>query len=123
MTPHRVGRWSLRLDGIYCLVVGVLLVAVAPIWADAVGLGTPIVRVGGVAVLGWALALLHVSTRSELRGWLRLVLAANVLAAASIAVSASFVDGAVATIALLAIAVDVAAFAVSQAASLRPAER
>ncbi|MEJ3748426.1 hypothetical protein WEI85_34715 [Actinomycetes bacterium KLBMP 9797] len=119
-TSSRAGRLSLRLDAIYCAVAALALV----VFVDPVSrrLDTPpaLILAIAVGVGGWAFALHRVAWRPRLRPWLAGVLLANVVAATLIAVLAAVRpwDGAF-TVLLAAVAVEVAAFAISQAVALR----
>ncbi|MDM4719356.1 hypothetical protein QTQ03_07005 [Micromonospora sp. WMMA1363] len=120
MRTRHVGRLSLQLDSIYCAVAAVsLILFVGPVSERTTA--PPVATVAiAVAVGGWAFALHRVARRPRLRGWLVGVLVANVVAAAAIATVAATRpwDGAF-TVLLAAVAVEVAAFAVSQAVALR----
>ncbi|MCG7311294.1 hypothetical protein [Brachybacterium sp. ACRRE] len=118
MKGQRLGMLSLRLDALYCLVLGVIVAAASPIIAPATSLPTWLVLAAGVAVVVWAGAVEWMRSRLHLRTALRIVMTANV--AATLAVAAvSFTAAAVLTVlVILAIAVDVAAFAGSQALAL-----
>lgn len=115
----RFGRWSLRLDAAYCAVLGVLVAAGCGRIADAVAFPPLVIAAAGVAVVVWAGGILWMLSRLPLRLALRLVMTANVLAA----VAVGFVSVAAATalivLAVLAVAVDIALFAASQAVALR----
>ncbi|MEU9509146.1 hypothetical protein AB0D32_23030 [Micromonospora sp. NPDC048170] len=120
MRTRHAGRLSLQLDSIYCAVAAAsLILFVAPL-SERLTVPPVAVIAIAVAVGGWAYALHRVARRPRLRGWLVGVLAVNVVAAAAIAVFTAVRpwDGAF-TVLLVAVAVEVAAFAVSQAAALR----
>ena len=111
---------SLRLDAAYCAIVAVLLVVLArPVsgWFD---LRPAVIVAVALAVGVWAFALHRAAGGGHLRRWLTGVLVANVAAATGIALLAAVRPwpGAV-TLLLVAVAVEVAAFAVSQAVALR----
>ena len=125
MTPRRIdrdrlGRWSLGLDAGYCTVLGIVLACSAGWVAHGVALPVPLIVGIGVAVVLWAAGIVWMLTRLTLTSALRIVMVANTVAA--IAVSAVSVTAATppAMIAVLAVAIDVALFAVSQAVALRP---
>lgn len=115
----RFGRWSLRLDAAYCAVLGVLVAVGCGQIADAVAFPPLVIAAAGVAVVVWAGGILWMLSRLPLRLALRLVMTANVLAA----IAVGFVSVAAATalivLAVLAVAVDIALFAASQAVALR----
>lgn len=115
----RIGRWSLRLDAAYCTVLGASVAIAAPPIATSLSMPVWAVVASGVAVVLWAGLILVMLARLRLRTALRLVMVANVLAAVAVAAVSAlgatlFVLGAV-----LAVAVDIALFAGSQAFALR----
>ena len=116
----RLGRWSLGLDAGYCTVLGVALACSAGWVAHGVALPVPLIVGIGVAVALWATGIVWMLARLTLTSALRIVMVANTVAA--VAVSAVSVAAAtpLAMIAVLAVAIDVALFAVSQAVALRP---
>jgi hypothetical protein len=118
--PRAPGRLSLRLDSIYCAVAAVLLVVFADPVSERLATPPAVTVALAAGVGGWAFALHRIARRPRLRPWLVRVLAANVVAAALIATFAGVRpwDGVV-TVLLIAVAAEVAAFAVSQAAALR----
>ena len=115
----RLGRWSLRLDAAYCAVLGALVAVGCGQIANAVAFPPLVIAAAGVTVVVWAGGILWMLSRLPLRLALRLVMTANILAA----VAVGFVSGAAATalivLAVLAVAVDIALFAASQAVALR----
>lgn len=116
---HRFGIWSLRLDAIYCTILGVGIAVSASSIADVISLPEPLIAVVGIIVALWAGLVLFLLARLQLRMALRLVLGVNILAALLIAVSAATAGTMLAVVAVLAIAIDVALFAASQIVALR----
>lgn len=113
------GRWSLRLDAAYCVLLGTVLTFGAPALTSAVALPTPVVRVAGIAVVAWAGIVLALLSRLRLRVALRLVMVANILAALAVAAVSTAAATTLVVLAVAATAVDVALFAASQAVALR----
>lgn len=119
MDGRALGALSLRVDAIYCAVVaGCVLVFAAPL-AQALVVPAPLVLGAAVATAVWALGLHRASRAPALRPWLLGVLAANTVAAGLAAALAVTRPRDALSLLLLAVAVEVAAFAVSQAVALR----
>ncbi|MGX1576253.1 hypothetical protein ACX12M_09610 [Cellulosimicrobium cellulans] len=119
MVGERLGLLSLRLDAAYCLVLGVVVAALAPSWAPALRVPVPVLAGLGVAVVVWAGAVVWMSARLPLRAALRTVMVANVVAAAAVAAFSATTAGVLVLLAVLAVAADVGLFAGSQAVALR----
>lgn len=119
MTGHRLARLSLRIDAIYCLALGVAIAATAP-WA-ATGAAVPVavlIGVGG-ATSAWGAYVWWASTREPVRAGTRVVMIANILASAGLAATGVLSGTTVLALAASVLALDVAAFAVSQGIALR----
>jgi hypothetical protein len=113
-------RW-LRLDALYCAGAGVVAVALCVPLARLFGVPFELVAAIGAAAVAWAWLLGRLAGRPEWRQPLQLVAAANALASAGVAVLAILVPGAAARLLLIAVAVEVAAFATVQLRLLRTA--
>jgi len=114
------GRLSLRLDAMYCALGALALALFAgPVSARlAVPWQVTAAVAAGVGV--WAFALHRLARRARLRPYLVMALVANTGAAALMAAYAAtrpWRD--LFTVLLVAVAIEVAAFAVSQAVALR----
>ncbi|RRD48115.1 hypothetical protein [Arachnia propionica] len=125
MTPRRIdgdrlGRWSLRLDAGYCAVLGVALACSAGWVTRAVAIPPSLVAAVGVAVVVWAAGIVWMLRRLRLTSALRIVMVANTVAAVAVSLVSVTAATPLAMIAVLAIAIDVALFAASQAVALRP---
>lgn len=116
---ERIGRWSLRLDAAYCAVLGAGVTVGASAVAAALPLPVWLVAAVGVAVVGWAGMVLLMLARLPLRTALRCVMTANLVAAVAVAAVSTTGAAVLVVLAVLAIAIDVALFAGSQAWSLR----
>ena len=114
-----LGVWSLRLDAVYCLLLGAFVAATGPQIATVVALPPLLLTAGGLLVVGWSGAVLWMVFRLRLRLALRLVLVVNLIAAVLIAAAALTASGAVIVIAVLSVALDVALFASSQLVAIR----
>jgi hypothetical protein len=114
------GQLSLRFDSIYCAVTAVMLAVFAGPVADRLGTSVLVPLAVAGAVAGWACVLHRAVRRGPLRPWLVGVLVANVAASALISgfVTVRPWDGAFSVL-LIAVAIEVALFAVSQAVALR----
>jgi hypothetical protein len=117
-------RLNLRLDAAYCAGAAVLLAVFATPAAPLLGVPAAATLAVSVGVAVWAAALLVAQRSRRLRLWLAFVGAANVVAAAAIGTLAAVrpAPGWV-TLLLAAVAIEVGAFAVSQAVLLRRATR
>lgn len=118
MNGQRFGQWSLRLDAIYCAVLGTAVALAADQLAASIALPAVVLRLSGVVVVVWALLVLWMVLKLRLRNALRLVLGVNVLAASLIALCVFTAGNLIAAVAVITIAIDVALFAVSQVVAL-----
>lgn len=119
MNGTRIARISLRIDAVYCVVLGVLLALSAPLTSPSVALH-PLLLVGaGVLTAIWGCYVWTAARAQPLRSRTRLVMIANIAASAALAATGLFAETAVLFAAALVLAVDVAAFAVSQGVALR----
>ncbi|MFF2495749.1 hypothetical protein [Agromyces sp. NPDC058064] len=114
-----LGAWSLRLDAIYCVLLGAAVALGAGPIAEAVGIPGVLVSTAGLMVVLWAGLVLWMLAKLRIRTALRVVMRANVLAALLVALCAVAAGTLLVVVAVLSVAVDVAAFAVSQALALR----
>jgi hypothetical protein len=116
---QRLGRIALTADAAYCAVAALGVLVFARPLADALAVPIIDVTLAAFGTAAWAVSLRLVARRTVLRPWLVLVLAANVVAASAILalVAARPPDGF--SLLLAAVAVEVAAFAASQAVALR----
>lgn len=116
---EKFGRWSLRLDALYCALLGLGVAVFSGRIAEGVTLSPAVIAIAGIVVVVWAGGILWMLARLPLRTALRLVMVANLLAA----VAVGFASVAAATVlvvaAIVTVAVDVALFATSQAIALR----
>ncbi|MFT4081889.1 MAG: hypothetical protein QM638_04835 [Nocardioides sp.] len=115
----RLGRWSLRLDAAYCAVLGAAVALGAGQVTDVVALPSLLVAVVGVSVVLWAAGVWWMLSRLPIHQALRLVMAANVLAAITVGFASATAATALIVIAVLSVAIDIALFALSQAIALR----
>ncbi|GAB2528578.1 hypothetical protein [Paramicrobacterium agarici] len=116
---EKFGRWSLRLDAAYCVLLGSGVALFADQIAQGVALSPLLIAIVGVGVVVWAGGILWMLAKLPLWFALRLVMVANLLAAGAV----GFVSIAAATVliiaAVIAVAIDIALFATSQAIALR----
>lgn len=119
MDRRRLGQTSLRADAAYCAVTSACLAVFTGPASGAVGLPvwTVLAVAAGTAV--WAFSLARAARGAQLRPWLVRVLTANIVAAVSIAGLAVTRPRDAVSVLLLAVALEVAAFAASQAVALR----
>lgn len=116
---RRLGLWSLRIDAIYCTLLGAAVaLGSAPISAVIALPQFLIAGPGGLVVL-WAALVLWMLRALRLQTALRLVMSVNAVAALIVASCAAAATSTLAAVAVLSIAADVALFAVSQAVALR----
>ena len=117
-TGRTIRVWSLRLDAVYCLILGAFVAVAAPQLATAIALPALLLTVTGVVVVAWSALVLWMVSRTRLRSALRLVLCVNILASALIVAASFTASSALVGIAVLAVACEVALFAVSQAVAI-----
>lgn len=113
------GRWSLRLDAAYCAALGTAVALGAGQIAHGVALPPLVIAASGVAVVVWAGGVLWMLSRLPLRRALGLVMIANVLAAIAVGFISATATAVLIVGAVLAVAIDIALFATSQAIALR----
>lgn len=114
-----IGRISLRLDAAYCVLAALSLAAGAAPMASAFGIPVAAMLAVAAAALCWAGWMWRASAGARLRRPLVVVMLANVIGAFGLAVlGASRLDDALGLLAL-AVSLEVAAFAASQAVALR----
>lgn len=116
---RKLGIWSLRLDAVYCLILGILVATTAPHIARVVAVPLPLLVATGVIVAIWAGLVLVMVARMRLRLALALVMGVNILAAMLIAAASLTAATTLVAIAVLAVALDVGAFAASQMLAIR----
>lgn len=116
---RRFGTWSLRLDAAYCLILGLLVVGMAPQIATVIALPRLLLLATGVSVVAWAVLVLWMSARIRVRRALQIVLAVNIIATLLIATASVTAASAVVVLVVLATALEVALFAASQAIAIR----
>lgn len=119
MSGERLGRLSLRLDAIYCLVLGVVVAVAAPLVESPTGLSAPLLLAIGIAAAGWGVLVWWSSERWPLRLTLRCVMVANLVASGALAVTGLVAGPVALMIGAAVLSIDVAAFAVSQGVALR----
>ena len=122
MDGRRLGQLTLRLDAAYCALTGLCLLLFAGPLSEALALRSGVVFAAAVGSGVWALILGVAASRAALRPWLLRVYVTNVLAAGLIAALAVSRPLDAVSVALVAVSIEVAVFAVSQAVALgRPA--
>ncbi|MDR2996913.1 MAG: hypothetical protein LBU78_02215 [Microbacterium sp.] len=114
-----LGTWSLRLDAIYCVLLGSGVALTAAPIAAVIAVPQALIASAGVVVMLWAGLVLWMLVKLRIRTALQTVMGVNVLAALLVAICAIAAGTLLAVVAVLAIAVDIALFAVSQALALR----
>ncbi len=123
MTGDRLARASLRLDAIYCVALGILVGIAAPFATNPVGLPVVLLVGTGIATALWGVYVWRASRAQPLRTSTRLVMIANIVASAGLAVTGLFAGTTVLALAAGVLAIDIAAFAVSQGIALRRMQR
>jgi predicted permease len=113
-------RW-LRLDAFYCALAGVLALALCVPLARLFEIPFALVAGIGIATTFWAWVLTRLARRERWRQPLQLVAATNAAASAGVAVLAALTPAAAPRLLLIAVAVEVAAFAAVQLRVLRHA--
>ncbi|MBO1901752.1 hypothetical protein J4H92_07285 [Leucobacter weissii] len=116
---ERFGRWSLRLDALYCAVLGTAVALFAGRIADGLALPPPLIAVAGAAVVVWAGGIVWMLARLSLRAALRSVMIVNVLATVAVGFASATAATLLIVAAVVTVAIDIALFAMSQAIALR----
>ena len=111
---HSARRW-LRLDAGYCALAGVLTIVLAAPLSHLFHAPSDVVAGLGVATLVWALLLVVVSRAERLERSVALVAGANGVVSAGLAALAAIAPALAARLLLLAVAIEVGAFAAVQA--------
>ncbi|MBK0418252.1 hypothetical protein JD276_04305 [Leucobacter sp. CSA1] len=119
----RIGRLSLRLDAAYCTILGAGVALGAPRIATALPMSSWLLAALGLGVVAWAGLILVMLSRLPLRTALRLVMIANLFAAAAVAAVSTTGAALLVVLAVLAVAADITLFAGSQAFALRRLRR
>lgn len=119
MTGDRLAYLSLRFDAIYCAVLGLVVAVTTPLTTQAAALPAPLlVGVGGGTFL-WGAYVWWASQQRPIRTHTRLVMIANIAASLGLAATSLVSGTTVLSLAAFVLAIDVAAFAVSQGVALR----
>lgn len=123
MSGDRLAHLSLRFDAIYCIVLGLVVAGTAPLAARGVALPAPVLVGVGGAVFIWGVYVWWASFRTRIRASARFVMIANIAATLGLAATGLVAEATALTLAAFVLAVDVAAFAVSQGVALRLLKR
>lgn len=118
MTGQRLGRLSLRLDSVYCLILGSLVAVTAPALSGPFAVARELILLAGIVVVLWAGSIEWMRARLELRLALRIVMIVNLVAAVAVALTSLAAAALIALLGVVAIAIDIALFAGSQALAL-----
>lgn len=116
---RKLGMWSLRLDAVYCTLLGATVALFAAPIAEVVALPGPLIAAAGIAVVLWAGLVLWMLMTPRIQTALRMVMGVNIPAALLVAVCVIAAGTLLAVVGVLAVAVDIARFAGSQALALR----
>jgi hypothetical protein len=119
VSGEALGRRLLRLDAVYCAGAGAIAIALFGPLARLLETPRAVPVLAGLVTVCWAALVLRLSARRDWRLPVAGVAAANVVAAAAIAVLAALAPATAARVLLAAVALEVGAFAVGQAAALR----
>ena len=112
---EKFGRWSLRLDAAYCVLLGLGVAVFSGKIAEGVAFSPVLIAAAGIVVVVWAGGILWMLARLSLR----LVMVANLLAAVAVAFASAAAATLLVVAAVVTVAVDIALFATSQAIALR----
>jgi hypothetical protein len=119
MSGEHLANLSLRLDAIYCLIVGVV-VAAASSWAStAAEVPQALLLAMGGTTATWGILVWWLASRQPPQPSLRWVMGANIAASGALAVTGTVADASALALGALVLSVDVGAFAVSQGIALR----
>jgi hypothetical protein len=114
----RMGR-CLRADALYCALAAVILAVFAGPVGEAFGVPAPVLLGVAAVTLAWAGSLAVLAARRPVRGAVAGVMTVNVVAVAALSVLAFSRPVDALSLLVLAVAVEVGAFAVWQALVLR----
>lgn len=117
-TERRARRW-LRLDALYCVAAGVLTLTLAAPLGRLFHVAPELAAGAGAAAVVWGVLLARFATRLTWRVPLALVATANATASAALVGLAIVAPGPAAHVVLVAVALEVAAFASIQLRILR----
>lgn len=118
MTGQTLGLGSLRLDAAYCLILGVAVAAAGKI-AGVIALPESLLFATGGIVVVWAGLVFWMAGRVPMKIALRVVMGVNIVATALIAAASVTAASWFVVAVVLAIAIEVGLFAVSQAVAIR----
>lgn len=116
---RKLGVWSLRLDAIYCTLLGAAVAICSGAISAVIAVPQALIATAGSVVVLWAGLVFWLLVKLRIQTALRAVMGVNILAALLVAVCALAAGTLLAVVAVLAIAVDIAIFAGSQALALR----
>ena len=111
-------RW-LRLDAFYCAAAGVLALSLCVPLGHLYAIPFELIAGIGAATIVWGWFLKRLAQRQDWRQPLQLVAAANAAASAGLAALAAMAPAAAPRLLLIAVAIEVAAFAAGQLRMLR----
>ncbi|MDA3146969.1 hypothetical protein JSO19_06205 [Leucobacter sp. UCMA 4100] len=114
-----LGLWSLRFDAIYCALLGAAVAVASAQIARTIALPAWLLAVAGIVVVVWAGLVMVMVAKLRLRIALRLVMGVNIVAALLVAACSMTAGSMLAALIVVAIAIDILLFAVSQALALR----
>lgn len=117
--PRNAARLSLRIDAIYCMVLGIAIAGTAPHTVTRVAVALAVLMVVGVGVFAWGGYVGWASRQQPMRTSTRFVLIANIAASLALAATGAVSGATVLALASIVLTIDVAAFAVSQGVALR----
>ncbi|MDI6024383.1 hypothetical protein QBL02_12610 [Leucobacter sp. UT-8R-CII-1-4] len=116
---RKLGIWSLRIDAIYCLILGAFVAITAPQLSRVIALPMPLIAGTGLLVAIWAMLVWRMVQRMRIRLALQLVMGVNIVAALLIVAASLTSASTLVMFIVVAVAIDVALFAVSQAVAIR----
>jgi hypothetical protein len=115
--PLLARRW-LRLDAVYCAAAGAIVVALSVPLGRLFHIPPSLAALIGGVTLVWALLLAHLASRQDWQQSIRLVVGANAAASLGLLALGVIAPTVAARLLLVAVAVEVAAFAVVQLRTL-----
>jgi hypothetical protein len=119
MAGDALARRLLRLDAVYCAGGGSLAIALYAPLSRLFEAPRVVFVLVGTAAIAWALVLVWLARAPKWRVSAGVVATANVVGAAAIAAVAAFAPALAGRLLLVAVAVEVSAFAVAQLVALR----
>jgi len=114
MKAHKIGIISLLFDAIYCITVGIGIMLAATYVAPIIGIPVLLTIAIGCATTVWGIGIVGMMRTIPLATALTTVMIVNIMSTIAVATFSATLAGVGVPFTVLAFALDIAAFAVSQ---------